>query len=894
MKQFLDFDLSIEQIGNRYRARVLSSPAGQAANDFDSPFAAQDLEIFLLRVGRPRRSVRKISSPETMAVEAFGKRIFNAVFSESVGVCLSRSIDFAGAKGFGLRIRLRLSGASELAEIPWEFLYSSSQRKFFSLSKKTPIVRFLELPDQTRPLHVNGPIKILAMISNPVDEPRLDVELEFKNLLTSLEKLSSSGKVTIHRLEKATMACLQKTLQRGEFHIFHFIGHGGFRSNTDEGVLLFEDDSGKGHEASGESIGTILQDHDSLRLAVLNACEGARNSLTDPFSGVAQCLIQKGLPAVIAMQFEITDRAAISFASEFYSVLSESFPIETALAEARRLIYGYGDNIEWATPVLYLRANDGLIFSVDQVPPVNEAVQHPQGAEEGDIGTVGLQQKRDAEARAKAEEEVEQKKQQEREEQARAEALRLQQKRDAEARAKAEEEVEQKKQQDREEQARAEALRLQQKRDAEARAKAEEEVEQKKQQEREEQARAEALRLQQKRDAEARAKAEEEVEQKKQQQEREGQARAEALRLQQKRDAEARAKAEEEAGRKHLQGLDEKARSREKRKAEREAGEKRQRELEEKANVNGTRVPQEKDVVPKTEEQFTQQCQQKLDEQTSLDNVPFQIDHPTDPPKKRSLFRILLFIVLFIGIFSIFYTHLPQVRLTSNFPYVSKISQIPQSKEDDEKITSSESDMRKIPSPLSEPKGAAPSPTQKNTNVASSKGLIGTVIEATNGVTKSVLENQELNSASMVTNINKSLARKLNEEAIISMRANNYTAAEEKFYKAAKQNWNDVEIVNNLGYILLLQGKFEEAEAPLVRSIKLDKRRDVAWHNLGMLYAARGEEKIAQDCYRIGFEVSERRPSYIKFLKAIPVTEKLPKKVQESALQAASVLQKKL
>jgi hypothetical protein len=103
----------------------------------------------------------------------------------------------------------------------------------------------------------------------------------------------------------------------------------------------------------------------------------------------------------------------------------------------------------------------------------------------------------------------------------------------------------------------------------------------------------------------ARAKAEEEVEQKKQQ-EREEQARAEALRLQQKRDAEARAKGEEEAGRKHLQGLDEKAWSREKRKAEREAGEKRQRELEEKANVNGTRVPQERDVVPKTEEQFRQ------------------------------------------------------------------------------------------------------------------------------------------------------------------------------------------------------------------------------------------------------------------------------------------------
>jgi len=43
---------------------------------------------------------------------------------------------------------------------------------------------------------------------------------------------------------------------------------------------------GRGWFADAHRIGTILHDHLSLRLAVLNSCEGARNSLTDPFAGL--------------------------------------------------------------------------------------------------------------------------------------------------------------------------------------------------------------------------------------------------------------------------------------------------------------------------------------------------------------------------------------------------------------------------------------------------------------------------------------------------------------------------------------------------------------------------------------------------------------------------------
>ncbi len=103
-------------------------------------------------------------------------------------------------------------------------------------------------------------------------------------------------------------------------------------------------------------------------LVVLNACEGARSDPTDPFAGTAQSLIQQGIPAVVAMQFEITDPAAITFAHELYGAIADGYPLDAAVAEARKAIWANGNQVEWATPVLYLRAPDGRIFHLTKSP----------------------------------------------------------------------------------------------------------------------------------------------------------------------------------------------------------------------------------------------------------------------------------------------------------------------------------------------------------------------------------------------------------------------------------------------------------------------------------------------------------------------------------------------
>ena len=147
------------------------------------------------------------------------------------------------------------------------------------------------------------------------------------------------------------LASLLPRLQRGEYHIFHFIGHGGFDQQAQDGVLILEGSKRRGRPVSGQDLGTLLRDHRPMRLAVLNACEGARTSSTDPFAGTAQSLIQQGVPAVIAMQFEITDEAAITFANAFYGAVAGGYPVDAGLAEARKAIFAQGNSLEWGTPV---------------------------------------------------------------------------------------------------------------------------------------------------------------------------------------------------------------------------------------------------------------------------------------------------------------------------------------------------------------------------------------------------------------------------------------------------------------------------------------------------------------------------------------------------------------
>ena len=64
------------------------------------------------------------------------------------------------------------------------------------------------------------------------------------------------------------------------------------------------------------------------------------------------------------MQYTISDSTAKLFADEFYKTLALGFPVDTAIQETRNAIsMDVGlDKRDFGTPVLYMRAKDGIIL----------------------------------------------------------------------------------------------------------------------------------------------------------------------------------------------------------------------------------------------------------------------------------------------------------------------------------------------------------------------------------------------------------------------------------------------------------------------------------------------------------------------------------------------------
>ncbi len=372
--EYDQFDLVIEPLDEHYCARVIESPAGQTSAVFKLPFSDLQVENFVLRLSRSKRLVRRVLSSELAVAKDFGGALFDAVLSGEVRSCFRTSVDQADRRGAGLRIRLRLTGAPQLADLPWEYLYDGTRAHFLSLSAQTPIVRYLDIPERIRPLQVVPPLEILTLIASPSGYPPLDVEREYQNLTQAMDPLIKKGLVVLNRLTEPTLAGLQRRLRQSACNIFHFIGHGGFDQKTQAGGLIFEDERSGSQHVDSMYLGTLLHDHRSLRMAVLNACGGTYGLRSDPFSGMAEGLVQQGIPAVIAMQFEISDEAAIVFSKGLYQAIADGYPVDAALAESRKAIFTSADEtLEWGTPVLFMRAPDGRIFDTETSPRTKEA-----------------------------------------------------------------------------------------------------------------------------------------------------------------------------------------------------------------------------------------------------------------------------------------------------------------------------------------------------------------------------------------------------------------------------------------------------------------------------------------------------------------------------------------
>jgi hypothetical protein len=388
--EYLDFEIDVEPGSDGdYTVSVLHSPAGEARIQMRFPYdqlklrnKIQSLQIALLRSGGARRAA---PLPEDLSVEQLGRDLFTALFAGDVASRLQVSRATARAAQKGIRLKLRI-GAPELLGLPWEYLYDDVEGGYLALSTSTPVVRYLPLPQAIEPLAVTPPIRILGMTAGPRDLGTLDAGVERARLETALEGLRRSGVVELVWVPGETWEDLQQALWSGPWHVFHFIGHGGFSTQRGEGVIYLSDANGNARELPAKGFALLLGDHEPLRLAVLNSCDTAEGTETDVFSSTAAAIVRRGTPAVIAMQFQITDAAAIQFSRVFYGAIAHAMPVDAAVAEARKSIaLQVSNTLEWGTPVLFMRSPDGVLFDIPAAAKVSEPISSAPDQQVGQI-----------------------------------------------------------------------------------------------------------------------------------------------------------------------------------------------------------------------------------------------------------------------------------------------------------------------------------------------------------------------------------------------------------------------------------------------------------------------------------------------------------------------------
>lgn len=350
--KFENFDLLIS---DPPEAQVLSAPGlvGSEAMPLD-------LDVTGL-TERAERLAGRANPPEE-ELKALGGALFQALMQGEILALFYQSLGVVRNSGHGLRLRLHLETAS-LASLPWELIYTRRE-DFLSTNTSFSICRYRPVAQPVPRFSLELPLRVLVVVSAPADLPPLSVDVEIGALEQALGAMRESRGVELTYQQDAQREAILGSLQRETVHVLHFIGHGTWEEGR--GLVCLTDSRGLLDGVDAEKFGEMLADSSTLRLVVLNACSTAYEGTGRGFAGVASQLVERGVPAVIAMRKAVQDQAAITFARHLYGNLAGGEAVDAAMTRARqqlRLERGANPGA-FGLPILYLHAPDGGLFEV--------------------------------------------------------------------------------------------------------------------------------------------------------------------------------------------------------------------------------------------------------------------------------------------------------------------------------------------------------------------------------------------------------------------------------------------------------------------------------------------------------------------------------------------------
>jgi hypothetical protein len=351
--------------------------------DDGAPPVTGDFELDLRREARLTSVLRRIEHDDCNPddLKDVGSQLWAALLSGPVGERF-RSIRLAADDGEAV-LQFRLALPPALQALPWEALYDEWSPGFLASRLHYGIVR--EPPATIRPPRLaqreTPCLRILAVVP---EGSGLHVEHEWQNLRDVVGRLGDG--IELEQLAgRVTPDHLLEALHTGRYDIFHYIGHGEV-GDTGRVTIRVHAEDGVNPELmmDGEAFAALFAGT-SVRLAVLNCCLGDYPSPNRSLSGLGPLLMQAGVPAVVAMRYEIPDTAAIRFSKVFYRALlsdpKSPGRVDLAMEQARQSLFlnsGERSLRSFITPVFHLApACDQLFLLQPAERPTQTAPEPP-------------------------------------------------------------------------------------------------------------------------------------------------------------------------------------------------------------------------------------------------------------------------------------------------------------------------------------------------------------------------------------------------------------------------------------------------------------------------------------------------------------------------------------
>ena len=304
--------------------------------------------------------------------EAYGRLLSAALFADAAAAKFYAQARAAAAtREVPLRIRLAIEPGPGLpADIHWETLRDPEDGRPLALAEDVLLSRYLA-GDDWRPVRPRprAALRALVVIANPTDladyapggrplSP-VDVAGELARARAAL------GEIAVTALASGGQATLERTVAalRDGYDILYLVCHGALTGG--EPRLWLEDERGLCQIVPGaELAGRVRELRQPPLLVVLASCQsagGAEPATADEgaLAALGPRLAAAGVPAVLAMQGDISIATMAAFTPVFFTELRRDGQVDRAVAAARAAIAARPD---WWSPALFLRLRDGAIW----------------------------------------------------------------------------------------------------------------------------------------------------------------------------------------------------------------------------------------------------------------------------------------------------------------------------------------------------------------------------------------------------------------------------------------------------------------------------------------------------------------------------------------------------